>query len=227
MTVPVIAELPAPPVRSDAPTDFAAKADAFAASLVPFVGQVNGSAAYVNQRAIDADNRANDSAASATAAATARSGAELARDAAQSVANFKGAWSSLTGPLNPPASVTHNGQIWSLLYALGNVAASEPGISADWVVQGGIDASKTANFTASRNAAYWLGSSLTVTLPDTTTLPPKGTFVRLTKALAAKPVAQVGAGSAVIVTSKGNDTSVTFDINAEIIFIFNGTNWEV
>ena len=227
MTVPVIAALPTPPVRSDAPADFAAKADAFAASLVGFVNDVNGSASFIDQRATDADTRATDSANSASAAAQAKTDAELARDAAQNVANFKGAWSSLSGALNPPASVTHNGQIWSLLYALANVGASEPGVSADWVVQGGIDASKTANFTASRNAAYWLGSSLTVTLPDTTTPPPKGTFVRLTKALTAKPVVQAGAGSAVIATSKGNDTSVTFDINAEIIFIFNGTNWEV
>lgn len=83
------------------------------------------------------------------------------------------------------------------------------------------------SFTAEAGASYWLGSSLTVTLPSTTTPPPKGTLVRLTKALTAKPVIQAGAGSAVIATSKGNDTSVTFDINAEIIFIFNGTNWEV
>ena len=220
MTAPVIPALPTPPVRSDAPADFAAKADAFAASLVGFVDNVNGSAVFIDQRA-------TDSAISASAAAQAKIDAELARDAAQNVANFKGAWSSLAGALNVPATVQHNGMIWSLLVNLADVATSEPGVSADWVVQGGIDASKTANFTASRNAAYWLGSSLTVTLPDTTTPPPKGTFVRLTKALTAKPVIQAGAGSAVIATSKGNDTSVTFDVNAEIIFIFNGTNWEV
>ena len=227
MTVPVIPALPTPPVRSDAPSDFAAKADAFAASLVGFVGDVNASAAYVDQRAIDADASATASAGSASAASQARADAELARDAAQATANFKGAWSSLSGALAVPATVLHNGQIWSLLVNLANVAASEPGVTTDWLVQGGLDASKTTDFTASRNAAYWLGVSLTVTLPDTTTPPPKGTFVRLTKALAAKPVIQAGAGSAVIATSKGNDTSVTFDVNAEIIFIFNGTNWEV
>ncbi len=227
MTAPVISPIAEPPKRGDGKADFAAKADAFAAALPQFVTETNTSAAFVDQRAIDADASATAAANSASAAAQAKTDAELARDAAQNVANFKGAWSSLSGALNPPASVTHNGQIWSLLYALANVGASEPGVSADWVAQGGIDASKTANFTASRNAAYWLGSSFTVTLPDTTTPPPKGTFVRLTKALAAKPVVQTGAGSAVIATSKGNDTSVTFDVNAEIIFIFNGTNWEV
>lgn len=227
MPAPTITPLPTPPVRSDAPTDFSAKADAFVAALPVFGGQTNALAEFVDQRAADADTRATDSADSASAAAQAKTDAELARDAAQAVASFKGTWGSLSGALNVPASVLHNGQIWSLIANLADVAASEPGVSADWVVQGGIDASKTANFTATRNAAYWIGSSLTVTLPDTTTPPPKGTFVRLTKALTAKPVVQAGAGSAVIATSKGNDTSVTFDVNAEIIFIFNGTNWEV
>lgn len=227
MPVPLVSLLPDPPLPTDPEQVFDNKVGASLLAQQAMVPEMNTQAEFTNQRAIDADASATAAAGSASGAAQAKADAELARDAAQNVANFKGAWSSLTGPLNPPASVTHNGQIWSLLYALGNVAASEPGVSADWIVQGGLDASKTANFTASRNAAYWLGSSLTVTLPDTTTPPPKGTFVRLTKALAAKPVVQAGAGSAVIATSKGNDTSVTFDVNAEIIFIFNGTNWEV
>ena len=50
------------------------------------------------------------------------------------------------------------------------------------------------------------------------------TFV---KALTATPIIQVGAGGANIVTTKGTDTSVIFDINAEIVFVFNGTNWEI
>lgn len=227
MAVPIITPLPVPPVRGDAPADFAAKADAFVAALVPFVGQVNSSAAFVDGRASAADISAAASAGSATTADQSRIDAQLARDTAQAVANFKGAWSSLSGPLNIPATVLHKDQIWLLLQSLASVSASEPGITADWLVQGGIDASKTTDFTASRNAAYWIGSSLTVTLPDTTTPPPKGTFVRLTKALTAKPVIQAGAGSAVIVTSKGNDTSVIFDINAEVIVVWNGAGWEV
>ena len=41
--------------------------------------------------------------------------AESAADSAVASANFKGAWSSLTGALNIPASVTHNGYLWILL----------------------------------------------------------------------------------------------------------------
>ena len=226
MTVPVIAALPTPPVRSDAPADFAAKADAFAASLVGFVDDVNNSAVFVDQRATDADTRATDSANSASAAAQAKTDAELARDAAQNVANFKGAWSSLAGAVSVPATVLHNDQIWSLLANLADVAASEPGVSADWVVQGGIDASKTEDFTASRNAAYWLGSSLTVTLPDTTTPPPKGTFVRLLKTASATPIIQTADG-ALIHAGTQSATAWDFDLNAELVVVWNGTAWEI
>lgn len=72
MTVPVIAAIPTPPVRSDAPADFALKADAFAAALPQFVTEANSSAAFVDQRAIDAD-------ASATAAAASEAAAEADR----------------------------------------------------------------------------------------------------------------------------------------------------
>ena len=227
MTIPTITPLPPAPARSDAPADFSTKADALLAAQPRFVDETNAVAAFVDQRAVDADSRATDSAASAAAAQQALTDARLARDAAQSTANFKGAWSSLSGPLALPATVLHRQQIWTLLTSLANVAASEPGVTGDWLVQGGIDASKTANFTAARNASYWLGASLTVTLPDTTTPPPKGTFARLTKALGAEPMIQAGAGAAVIQTAKGSGTSVLFDIDAEIVFVFNGTDWEV
>lgn len=219
MTAPVIPALPTPPVRSDAPADFAAKADAFAASLVGFVDNVNGSAVFIDQRATDSAN-------SASAAAQAKTDAELARDAAQNVANFRGSWSSLTGAVSVPATVLHNDQIWSLLANLADVAASEPGVSADWVVQGGIDASKTVNFTASRNAAYWLGLSLTVTLPDTASPPPKGTYVRLLKTASATPVIQTTDG-ALIHAGTQSATAWDFDINAELIVVWGGAAWEI
>jgi hypothetical protein len=47
-------------------------------------------------------------------------------------ANFKGAWSSLTGALNKPALVSHLGSRWNLLNNLADVTASTPGVSADW-----------------------------------------------------------------------------------------------
>lgn len=225
MTVPVIPALPTPPVRSDAPSDFAAKADAFAASLVGFVGDVNASAAYIDKRAIDADAGATASANSASAASQSKADAELARDAAQATANFKGAWSSLSGALAVPAAVLHNGQIWSLLVNLTNVAASEPGVTTDWLAQGGLDASKTTDFTAARNSRYWLGSSLIVTLPAAASLP-VGTFVELSKAQAATPIIQTTDGKQILVNGQ-SDTSVTYNLNARLLAVYNGTAWEI
>jgi len=58
--------------------------------------------------------------------------AAVAADTALATAHFRGLWQDLAGPLARPASVKHNGRIWLLLADLANVAASEPGVSADW-----------------------------------------------------------------------------------------------
>lgn len=91
----------------------------------------------------------------------------------------------------------------------------------------GYDSSNTVNFQAALFGKYWLASSLTVTLPNTSVDTPLGSSVTFVKALTATPIIQVGAGGANIVTTKGTDTSVIFNINAEIVFVFNGTNWEI
>lgn len=64
--------------------------------------------------------------------------AEDASVAANAAANFKGAWSALSGALNLPAAVYHDGGNWALLNDLADVTASEPGVSADWVEIGGV-----------------------------------------------------------------------------------------
>lgn len=68
----------------------------------------------------------NNAAASATAALT-------SQNLAAASADFKGAWSSLTGALNKPASVFHNGSFWALLNNLANVTTSTPSVTnTDW-----------------------------------------------------------------------------------------------
>jgi hypothetical protein len=47
-------------------------------------------------------------------------------------ANYKGAWSALTGALAVPALVSHSGERWNLLSDLADVTASEPGVDPEW-----------------------------------------------------------------------------------------------
>lgn len=96
--------------------------------------------------------------------------AQDARDAAQGAANFKGLWSSLSGPLNKPASVKHNNRIWLLLNNLADVAASEPGVSADWTSgdTGSIVQLVSANTSIVPGPVYAVTTvGVTLTLPAT------------------------------------------------------------
>lgn len=70
--------------------------------------------------------------ANAVEAAAAAALAVPASTAALAAANYKGLWTSLAGALNIPASVFHNSAFWILKNNLANVAASQPGVSADW-----------------------------------------------------------------------------------------------
>jgi len=58
MTLPAITPLPPAPARSDAPNDFSAKADAFAAALPGLVADINEAAGFIDQRAVDAQQSA-------------------------------------------------------------------------------------------------------------------------------------------------------------------------
>jgi hypothetical protein len=91
-------------------------------------------AAVAETQAIkDAAETIRDQAAgSATAAANSAAIASARAAEAAASANFIGPWSGLSGPLNMPASVLHNGRTWRLLANLPDVTASEPGVSGDW-----------------------------------------------------------------------------------------------
>lgn len=122
------------PNRNQSPVDFADNADDWLAYQAPLASDYNGLATYLDNLAADVD--ADAEAASNSAAASASSAVESSgyADEAASSANFKGLWSDLTGPLNIPATVEHDGLNWQLLSNLADVTLSEPGVTSDWSV---------------------------------------------------------------------------------------------
>lgn len=111
--------MPPAPDRKQ-PATFADRGDAFLGALDNFGAEMEANRQQVNL----------NTAAVAANTATVQAAAGIATGAA----NFKGAWSTLSGAISKPASVSHAGKFWALLNNLGNVAASQPGVSADWVV---------------------------------------------------------------------------------------------
>lgn len=86
-----------------------------------------------------------------------------------------------------------------------------------------LDPSETADFIAQAGKKYWAQDSYVITLPSSPNL---GDFVTFSKSVTATPTIEASAGT-FIVTEKGSTTSILFDINAEITFVFNGTDWEL
>jgi hypothetical protein len=124
----VIPSLGSVPTTAD-PASFDSRADELLGDKLPaFRDSANIWATQANVVAGEVNSRAGDAEAAAVAAAL----SETAAASAVSVANYKGAWVSLTGALNIPASVSHNGQIWLLESNLANVTTSEPGVGVEW-----------------------------------------------------------------------------------------------
>lgn len=156
-----ITALPTPPSRADDPANFSAKADTFLGALPQFATEANALASDVNSDALNAQS-------AATAASESASDASDAAATALAASNFKGDWSTLSGALNKPASVRHNGLFWALLNNLANVATSQPGVSADWAaLSAGSMPSvvMTASVTATPGVVYINRASWVLTLP--------------------------------------------------------------
>jgi len=108
-----ITALPTPPNRIQGAATFAGDGDTFLAALPTFATQANALAETVNV--------ASSSAVSAAATALA-------------AANFKGAYSALTGSLAIPASTSHGGYFWLLVENSTDVTTDVPGVSSKWEV---------------------------------------------------------------------------------------------
>lgn len=128
----VITDLPDAPQRTQPPAEFITKADAHVASLTGFVDETNIAIGEINTTQDEINTSESNSATSeGNAASSAAASANSALIAAAS-ANFKGTWVSLTGALNKPSSVLHDGTYWQLLNDLADVTASEPSVTGDW-----------------------------------------------------------------------------------------------
>lgn len=127
MTTPV----PVPPLIQAAPWPALGSAnyndEAYAAG-------VTQPAAFARQAEIGEAGYANALSAEESAQAAQQSAIDATNAAAPALAasHFKGLWTEMTGLLNKPASVKHQGRFWMLLANLADVATSEPGVSADW-----------------------------------------------------------------------------------------------
>jgi hypothetical protein len=155
MPYPPITPLPAAPNRSAEPEIFSDAVDAFLTALPTLQGQINAAGTYIQGVGAQVDADKTTTGGHVTAAAGSASAAATSQALAAASADFKGAWSSLTGALNKPASVSHNGSFWALLNNLANVTTSTPSLTnADWQFISGTrwQTTRTANFTIANNA---------------------------------------------------------------------------
>jgi hypothetical protein len=74
---------------------------------------------------------------------------------------------------------------------------------------------------------YHITTASTITLPDSSTAVAGESRVTFTKKLGVIPTIQRFGSTVLIKTDLGTDSSVLFDIEAEIIFVWNGVEWEV
>jgi hypothetical protein len=103
------------PSRGSAPDAFAVQADNLLGVQLPrMVNEINALLPTID------------------AAVPAAQAAQASASSAQAAANYKGEWSTLTGALAIPASVSHLGAMWALKANTANVALITPGVSSQW-----------------------------------------------------------------------------------------------
>lgn len=124
---------------------------------------------WMGETAQGAFTNATSASESAVSANAASQSAATSREIALAATAFKGLWASLAGPLARPASVKHNGRFWLLLNDLANVAASQPGVSADWTSMdtGTVAQDVNTNTTMLPGVIYAVKTAgITMSLPD-------------------------------------------------------------
>ena len=85
----------------------------------------------------------------------------------------------------------------------------------------------SANSPTNIGWTYHITTAATITLPDSSTAVAGESRVTFTKKLGVIPTIQRFGSTVLVKTRKGSDSAVFFDIESEIIFVWNGTEWEV
>lgn len=131
---PSITPLSDTPNRAtDTPSEFSTKTDTFLNELNPFSVEHEALSGWTEATAQEVYDNAGEASTSASNALASEVAAAASAALADTTANYKGLWSSLTGALNQPATVFHNGGYWLLNTDLADVTASEPSTAnSDW-----------------------------------------------------------------------------------------------
>lgn len=195
------------------PDTFNDDADQWAADIIPWTAEVNAAGAYINDVGVQVDADKVTSGTNATNAANSAAAALVSEGLAASSADFKGLWSSLTGALNKPATVSHSGSFWALLNNLADVTASTPSLTnTDWQFISGTrwQTTKTASFTVplnTMNSILATGSPVNATL--TASAPDGSFFVVANSAASTQTVKILNAGY----TIRNNRRTITSSDN--------------
>jgi hypothetical protein len=234
MPIPEIPRLPTAPSRNR-PTDFADEADTFLSALPDFGDNCNTLAGFCEVQATTAEtikdetsDIKDDTNAIKDLAYDAQVAAEAARDAAQSISDYKGEWSSLTGSLPIPASVYHDGSYWLLINSLADVTLSEPSESnSDWspVYSGRYDYDIYAtNFTAQTGSQYIVEAASgdrTITMPAS---PSTNDWIEVKTYLSNEYYVYINPGSEKI-ESLAEIMKIDVDISFRLVYLNSSRGW--
>lgn len=192
MAYPTVSTLPTAPRRGDPSDLFVERANNWIAALEGWTAEVNLAGDYIEGQMVEAlslknqtqtiyNNTVdvyNDTVTVRNQTTAIRNETEELRDetlliqaGTAAAVNFKGRWSDLTGALNIPANVFHQGVYWTLLTNLADVTLSEPSAeNTDWALAasggkiggGGLDLEFTneVSFQSEAGILYALGTSV-------------------------------------------------------------------
>lgn len=145
------------PILGQDPTTFSTNNQNYVNYVAVLAPEINSTAAAMTTSETNASVSETNAAASEVNAAASAS-------AAQSVANYQGAWSTLTGAYNLGISASHNSKTWRLDVNLADITLSEPGVSGDWTDITSVTPSGNNTFTGTNDfQAGVTDKSITVT----------------------------------------------------------------